>query len=103
MHNLSKQSMYLAEYLIEIKEISCVFNLAILLLKSGLLSPLNTFISWFEIGFVILSLCLSHTVLSGKLNIDNLVGRGKVAMTLQLATLAQNQPKFHLLPLTPSC
>ena len=55
--------MYLAEYLIEIKEISCLFNLAILLLRSGLLSPLNTFISWFEIGFVILSLCLSHTVL----------------------------------------
>ena len=28
--------------------------LAILLLRSGLLSPLNTFMSWFEIGFVIL-------------------------------------------------
>ena len=95
--------MYLAEYLTEIKEISCVFNLAILLLKSGLLSPLNTFISWFEIGFVILSLCLSHTVLGGELNIANLVGRGKVATNLPLTTLAQNRSKFHLLPLTPSC
>ena len=29
------------------------FYLAIRLLRSGLLSPLNTFMSWFEIGFVI--------------------------------------------------
>ena len=50
----------------------------------------------------LVSLLVSHCF-GRELNIDNLVGRGKVATNLQLTTLAQNRPKFHLLPLTPSC